>query len=72
MQDTNKSKVLKTFFKKEKNKMFTLSFQNNQYIVMRLNIKTGRMTQYFFEEEKKALKKYNEIIGDGKNGKMDM
>ncbi|WP_294660359.1 hypothetical protein [uncultured Fusobacterium sp.] len=58
------SSIIKHYFDEKKNKVYTLSLENGEYIVRNLNVMTKRLVQHFFyKDEKKANKYFEKIIG---------
>ena len=60
------SSIIKHYFD-EKNKIYTLSLENGEYIVRNLNVKTKRLVQHFFYKDEKKDNKYFEKITGGKS-----
>lgn len=62
-----KSSIIKHHFDEKKNKIYTLSLENEEYIVRNLNVKTKRLVQHFFYEDEKKANKYFDKITGGKS-----
>ena len=61
------SSIIKHHFDEKKNKVYTLSLENGEYIVRNLNVKTKRLVQHFFYKDEKKANKYFEKITGGKS-----
>lgn len=61
------SSIIKHYFDEKKNKVYTLSLENGEYIVRNLNVMTKRLVQHFFYKDEKKANKYFEKITGGKS-----
>lgn len=68
--DTQGNKLLEIYVNEEKQIIITLRIKMDLYAVTKINLKTKKMREYYFDNKNQALKRYEKMVGKNKNVEM--
>lgn len=68
--DTQENKLLEIYVNEEKQIIITLRIKMDLYAVTKINLKTKKMREYYFDNKNQALKKYEKMVDKNKNVEM--